>query len=56
MLVAGVREYRAVSACPWKRYLVVLSGSYLYFYQGQDLTPYHYIYVLSLTVHEHQQH
>ena len=47
----GVRETRLAGT--WKKYFVVVSGSYIYFYrEQQDLLPYHYLFVMSITSHQ----
>jgi len=49
MSTLGVRE-SLLSNSHWKTFNVVLAESYLYFYKEEsDLTPYYYLYVLSIT-------
>jgi len=51
MPTLGVRETRLTNN--WQNYFVVFSGSYIYFYkEEQDLMPYHYLYVVSIS-HRH---
>lgn len=50
MLALGVRESRLTNN--WQSFFVVFSGSYIYFYkEEQDLMPYHYLYVVSISAH-----
>lgn len=44
----GVRDTRRTEV--WQPYYVVISGSYIYFYKERDdLMPYHYLYIMSIT-------
>ena len=51
MPVMGLKEYRLTNN--WKNYFFIISGCYLYFYkQEDDLVPYHYLYIMSVSVQE----
>jgi hypothetical protein len=47
----GLKEYRLSNN--WKNFFIVISGCYLYFYkQKDDLVPFHYLYIMSISVQE----
>lgn len=47
--VMGLKEYRLSNN--WKNFFTVISGCYLYFYkQKEDLVPFHYLYIMSISV------
>jgi len=49
--VMGLKEYRLTNN--WKNFYVIISGCYIYFYkQEDDLVPFHYLYIMSLSVQE----